>query len=296
MTGHGPDTVGTQALRGLLWTAVTGRDEYRAADVVFAALEDGLSAEAILLDVIAPVQARVGTEWAANRMSVAQEHAASAITERIIAALAHLHNSGHQQDEVVAPVRHEDRPGVEGDHHDGEEHGQDAGPPPQREQRGRGEGERVAELEVGAAVGQGQDAVPPCLVEKLSRQRGRPRGAGAPDLVTVRELAQQKGRPTDRHPLARSRPQFVRAADLGSCRDGFSARAPFGSSTARQLDSSTGVGTVAAVARGHGRGDGERLRRGQDDRRRGNVGIGRWHPARGRPAARPVASTGYDGW
>ncbi|MGW4670895.1 cobalamin B12-binding domain-containing protein [Streptomyces sp. NPDC004324] len=89
MTGHDPDTVGVQALRGLLWTAVTERDEYRAADIVFAALEDGLGAEAILLDVIAPVQARVGTEWAANRMSVAQEHAASAITERIIAALAH---------------------------------------------------------------------------------------------------------------------------------------------------------------------------------------------------------------
>ncbi|MGW3853137.1 cobalamin B12-binding domain-containing protein, partial [Streptomyces fagopyri] len=51
--------------------------------------DDGVSAEAVLLDLIAPVQAKVGSEWAANRLSVAQEHAASAITERVIAALAH---------------------------------------------------------------------------------------------------------------------------------------------------------------------------------------------------------------
>ena len=45
--------------------------------------------ESVLLDLIAPVQARVGLEWAANRLTVAQEHAATAINERAIAALAH---------------------------------------------------------------------------------------------------------------------------------------------------------------------------------------------------------------
>ncbi|MCX5411860.1 B12-binding domain-containing protein [Streptomyces sp. NBC_00059] len=79
-------------LRGLqaeLWAAVTSRNERAAADLLFTALDDGLDAETALLDVIAPVQARVGAEWAANRLSVAQEHAASAIAERVIAALAH---------------------------------------------------------------------------------------------------------------------------------------------------------------------------------------------------------------
>ncbi|CAM5297926.1 cobalamin-binding protein [Streptomyces spiroverticillatus] len=47
-----------------------------------------LDPEAVLLDVIAVVQGRVGEEWAANRMSVAQEHAATAINERAVAALA----------------------------------------------------------------------------------------------------------------------------------------------------------------------------------------------------------------
>ncbi|MFJ4787774.1 B12-binding domain-containing protein [Streptomyces sp. NPDC088794] len=72
-----------------LWAAVTSRDEYRAADIVFAALDSGMDAEAVLLDLLAPLQVRVGAEWAANRLSVAQEHAASAITERVVAALAH---------------------------------------------------------------------------------------------------------------------------------------------------------------------------------------------------------------
>ncbi|MEU0300256.1 cobalamin-dependent protein [Streptomyces sp. NPDC006175] len=85
-------TLAAPRLRGLqdrLWAAVTDRDEHAAASVILTALDDGLDAETALLDVIAPVQARVGTEWAANRISVAQEHAASAIAERVIAALAH---------------------------------------------------------------------------------------------------------------------------------------------------------------------------------------------------------------
>jgi methanogenic corrinoid protein MtbC1 len=38
--------------------------------------------------VIAPVQERLGLEWAAGRVSVAQEHAATAINERVVAVLA----------------------------------------------------------------------------------------------------------------------------------------------------------------------------------------------------------------
>ncbi|MFB8029393.1 B12-binding domain-containing protein [Streptomyces sp. NPDC056465] len=87
-------TADALGMRDQLWEAVTSRDEGRAAGVVFSALDNGLDAETVLLDLIAPVQAKVGTEWAANRLSVAQEHAASAITERVIAALAH--HPGHR--------------------------------------------------------------------------------------------------------------------------------------------------------------------------------------------------------
>lgn len=89
-----PETSDTRAadrevVRERLWGALADRDEYAAAATVFAAMDAGMAAEDVLLDVIAPVQYKVGTEWAANRISVAQEHAATAINDRVIAALAH---------------------------------------------------------------------------------------------------------------------------------------------------------------------------------------------------------------
>jgi methanogenic corrinoid protein MtbC1 len=78
-----------QVVRDRLWGAVIDRDEYAAAATVFATLDEGMTPEDVLLEVIAPVQQKVGLEWAANRITVAQEHAATAINDRVIAALAH---------------------------------------------------------------------------------------------------------------------------------------------------------------------------------------------------------------
>ncbi|WP_042369921.1 cobalamin B12-binding domain-containing protein [Streptacidiphilus neutrinimicus] len=72
-----------------LWRAVVEGDESAAAATVLDALADGTTKETLLLEVIAPVQERVGVEWAANRITVAQEHGATAINERVIALLAH---------------------------------------------------------------------------------------------------------------------------------------------------------------------------------------------------------------
>jgi methanogenic corrinoid protein MtbC1 len=91
------DTATTRAVSGneraqvreQLWGAVIDCDEYAAVASIYAAMDAGLPAEDALLDVIAPVQFKIGSEWAANRVSVAQEHAASAINERVIGALAH---------------------------------------------------------------------------------------------------------------------------------------------------------------------------------------------------------------
>lgn len=72
-----------------LWTAVVeGNDEPAAARVVRQALDDGIDPETVLLDAIGAVQLRVGLEWAANRISVAQEHAATAINDRVISTVA----------------------------------------------------------------------------------------------------------------------------------------------------------------------------------------------------------------
>ncbi|MEV5607345.1 cobalamin-dependent protein [Streptomyces sp. NPDC052225] len=73
----------------LLWQAAVRGDEAAATRAALGALEAGIPAQDVLLDLIAPVQRRVGEEWAANRLTVAQEHAASAINDRAVAALSH---------------------------------------------------------------------------------------------------------------------------------------------------------------------------------------------------------------
>ncbi|GAB1510153.1 cobalamin B12-binding domain-containing protein [Actinophytocola sp. KF-1] len=89
MTGNRVLSSGTHARHvERLWAAVMAGDEYAARDVVTQALEEGVPAESVLLDVIGAVQRRVGAEWAAARINVAQEHAATAINERVIATLS----------------------------------------------------------------------------------------------------------------------------------------------------------------------------------------------------------------
>ena len=70
------------------FTALAEMDEYAATELVDNALDSGLSPEQVLLQVIAPAQAKVGTEWAAGRLNVAREHAATAISDRAIATLS----------------------------------------------------------------------------------------------------------------------------------------------------------------------------------------------------------------
>ncbi|MEV7416220.1 cobalamin B12-binding domain-containing protein [Streptomyces sp. NPDC089919] len=82
-------------LRDRLWDSVAAGDEHGAVLVLHRALESAdCDEETLLLDVIAPVQAKVGREWAADRMTVAQEHTATAINERAVAALAHRRTVG----------------------------------------------------------------------------------------------------------------------------------------------------------------------------------------------------------
>ncbi|MGW1465806.1 cobalamin B12-binding domain-containing protein [Streptomyces sp. NPDC002308] len=78
-------------LRDALWDAVLEGDEYTATGLVLDAHHDGADAESLLLDVIAPVQGMVGVEWAAHRITVAQEHAATAINDRVVGALSRSH-------------------------------------------------------------------------------------------------------------------------------------------------------------------------------------------------------------
>ncbi|MFC4116718.1 cobalamin B12-binding domain-containing protein [Nonomuraea zeae] len=71
-----------------VWTAALAGDDHGAADVALAALDDGLPPEDLLLGVLAPVQSRVGDAWAANGVTVAQEHIVTAVSERVLAAVS----------------------------------------------------------------------------------------------------------------------------------------------------------------------------------------------------------------
>jgi methanogenic corrinoid protein MtbC1 len=63
-------------------------DEYGAVEVVNELLENGTPPQRVMLDLIARTQGRVGELWAANEWSIAREHAATAISERALAAVA----------------------------------------------------------------------------------------------------------------------------------------------------------------------------------------------------------------
>ncbi|QFZ72222.1 cobalamin-binding protein [Streptomyces fagopyri] len=82
-----PDGAHLRQLAEQLWDIVSAGDEYSAIELVMRALDEGVDPESVLLDVIAVVQGKVGEEWAANRITVAQEHAATAVNERVVAVL-----------------------------------------------------------------------------------------------------------------------------------------------------------------------------------------------------------------
>ncbi|MDG9674368.1 cobalamin-dependent protein [Micromonospora sp. DH14] len=63
-------------------------DEYAATDLAIGLLDAGVAAERVLLDLVAPAQAEVGERWARNEWSVAQEHAATHISEQVVAAVS----------------------------------------------------------------------------------------------------------------------------------------------------------------------------------------------------------------
>ncbi|GAA0559740.1 cobalamin-dependent protein [Paractinoplanes ferrugineus] len=63
-------------------------DEYAAVEVINALADSGVPPQRIMLELIGPTQSRVGELWAANEWTVAREHAATATSERALAALA----------------------------------------------------------------------------------------------------------------------------------------------------------------------------------------------------------------
>jgi methanogenic corrinoid protein MtbC1 len=82
-----PTTDAVEGVAEEYFDALRRADEADAVELVSRLLDAGTAAEDVLLRLVAPTQARVGLLWQTGRWSVAQEHAATCIAERVVAAV-----------------------------------------------------------------------------------------------------------------------------------------------------------------------------------------------------------------
>lgn len=66
---------------------LTARDRQGAQEFVDLLLRQGVPAGDVITGVLAPAQREVGRRWASNEWTVAEEHAATAITDMVLSAL-----------------------------------------------------------------------------------------------------------------------------------------------------------------------------------------------------------------
>ncbi|MFG2210091.1 B12-binding domain-containing protein [Streptomyces sp. NPDC048638] len=78
----------TSDVRAAFDSCLARADEEGAVALTGRLLEDGVRAEDILLGLVTPAQREVGARWASGEWTVAQEHAATHVSERSVAAAA----------------------------------------------------------------------------------------------------------------------------------------------------------------------------------------------------------------
>ena len=90
-------------------------DETGATALALGLLRAGVAAEDVLLRLIAPAQAAVGARWVSTEWSVAQEHAATHVSERVVSGVAAAAAELRPRD--FAPARRVVFACVEGERH-----------------------------------------------------------------------------------------------------------------------------------------------------------------------------------
>jgi methanogenic corrinoid protein MtbC1 len=80
---------------------LTRRDRRSAVRQALGLLDAGASVQDLVQGLLGPAQAEVGRRWETNRWSVADEHAATAITDAVLAALAWRIEAAEDQGHVV---------------------------------------------------------------------------------------------------------------------------------------------------------------------------------------------------
>jgi len=77
-------------------------DEAGAWNVIEASMVSGLEPSAVYLEVLAPALASIGSAWAAGEVSIADEHRATAVTNRLIGRLGpRFHRPGQTRGTIV---------------------------------------------------------------------------------------------------------------------------------------------------------------------------------------------------
>ncbi|WP_214406667.1 cobalamin B12-binding domain-containing protein [Pseudonocardia lacus] len=95
-----PPGVGT-GVADEFFDALTRADEQHALDVAGGLVAAGTPVADVLLDLVGPAQQRVGLLWQRGEWSVAQEHAATCINERVVAAVGGLARGSGERGHIV---------------------------------------------------------------------------------------------------------------------------------------------------------------------------------------------------
>jgi methanogenic corrinoid protein MtbC1 len=80
---------------------LAGRNRKAAARQALRLLEAGVAVQDLILRLLGPAQAEVGRRWEVNQWSVADEHAATAISDAVLGALAWRIEAAEDQGHVV---------------------------------------------------------------------------------------------------------------------------------------------------------------------------------------------------
>jgi methanogenic corrinoid protein MtbC1 len=86
--GNMAEPTNASGTRTVLLAALIDGDVPLAYDLATGLLREGVSFETLVIDVIGPVQVEVGRRWADGDLTIADEHAATAATESLVALLA----------------------------------------------------------------------------------------------------------------------------------------------------------------------------------------------------------------
>ncbi|GAA1369765.1 cobalamin B12-binding domain-containing protein [Streptomyces beijiangensis] len=101
MSGRPDSTTLTRQLSVQFHNSLLRQNEGMVVALARRAVEKGVSPEAFLLEVVAPAQLLIGDAWASGAIGVAQEHAATALSDRAVALVL----GAPQRAPVCPPVR-----------------------------------------------------------------------------------------------------------------------------------------------------------------------------------------------